>query len=246
MAGAAPHGPSTKELLKLTWDYPVYQATNDAPSDGTSVKAPREALSREDAIRYIAGKDARPLLVLRECPVCNKTDNALLTPGADNDKTLFFSRWFHCVNLPVDVIQPDHPFNVLFPDNDAEHLFVSAIDGSGKIPLESDTSRVDLWSAMGRVLAAAYVRDPSAVYRDVRSILDKLDLLDRRISDLEARKAELMESTVPDQARLRKLDAEIEETRKDIASKREEVERLARIDLRTGGARAGTPTRASR
>ncbi|MHC4894906.1 MAG: hypothetical protein ACYTFV_16500 [Planctomycetota bacterium] len=31
------------------------------------------ALSRSDALEYIAGEDPRPLLVLRECVTCNGT-----------------------------------------------------------------------------------------------------------------------------------------------------------------------------
>jgi hypothetical protein len=63
---------------------------------------------------------------VRECKVCNKTDDALLRPGAQNERTILLSRWFHCVKVPVDVLQPDHPFNALFPDTKSEHLFVSA------------------------------------------------------------------------------------------------------------------------
>lgn len=237
---AVPRGPSTKEILKLAWDYPVYQA--EQPSrDRTDVKALRQALPREEAIHYLAGNDPRPLLVLRECAVCNKTDDALLTPNGDNEKTLFFTRWFHCVKLPVDVIQADHPFNALFPDNDAEHLFVSSVDGSGKVPLEADTARVELWSAMARVLAAAYVRDPTAVYKEVHLALDKLDVLDQRLLELQGKRADLTERSTPDLAKLKRLEGEIDQAKKEIASRREEIDQLGKIELKTGAA----PLRAS-
>jgi hypothetical protein len=233
-------------VLELGWDYPVYVATAEPVSEGTSVKAKREALSREEAIRAIAGKDPRPLLVLRECALCNKTDNALLSPGTDNDKTLFLVRWFHCVKLPVDVVQPDHPFNALFPSNDAEHLFVSAADGSGKIPLESDTARVELWSAMSKVLASAYVKDPAVAYKEVRPLLEKLDMLDRRVEELETAKAEVMESTAPDRSRLRKIDQELESAEKDIAAKNKEIARLTKIEPRKTSARSAATSTADR
>jgi hypothetical protein len=236
-----PRGASTKELLKLNWDCPVYEATESPRSDNTGVKQKRQALSREDAIHVLAGKDPRPLLVLRECSFCNKTDDALLTPGGDNEKTLFLTRWFHCVKLPVDVIQSDHPFNALFPDNDAEHLFVSAVDGSGKLPLEADTSRVELWAAMGNVLAAAYAKDPTAVYKDVRLALDKLDTLDQRLLDLQGKRAELSEASTPDSSKLKKVDGEIAHATHEIAGRRAEIERLCKIDLKAGSA----PSRAS-
>ncbi|HUR28174.1 MAG TPA: hypothetical protein VM509_08300, partial [Planctomycetota bacterium] len=59
-------GQSAKGLLKLGWDYPTYQAPEKANS-GTVARALRKALTREEAFRYVAGNDPRPLLVLREC-----------------------------------------------------------------------------------------------------------------------------------------------------------------------------------
>jgi hypothetical protein len=235
-----PRGASTKEVLKLNWDYPVYAQPETPKSDHTEVKPQRQAMSRDDALRFLAGKDPRPLLVLRECSFCNKTDDALLTPGGDNEKTLFLARWFHCIRLPVDVIQADHPFNALFPDNDAEHLFVSAVDGSGKVPLESDTSRVALWTAMDNVLASAYTKDPMAIYKELPLFLDKLDVLDQRMIDLQNKRSDLTEGSTPDSSKLRKLDDEIARTKREIATRRDDIERLCKIELKAapGSSRA--------
>ena len=68
----------------------------------------RKALEWNAAIEALAGKDERPLLVMRECARCNKTDDALLQPGSDNEKVLFLARWFHCVRLPIDVLSLIH------------------------------------------------------------------------------------------------------------------------------------------
>jgi len=222
--------------LKLTWDHPVYQST-DERSDATAVKAARTALSAEQAFRFIAGNDPRPLLVLRECARCNQTDRALLAPGADNEKVLFLTRWFHCVKLPVDVVQSNHPFNALFPTNDAEHLFVAMRDGSVRIPLESDTSRVELCTAMSTVLSGSYVKDPAALYRDLHSIGDHLDMLDRRLKDLEAKRAELMESNgsgskTGDKQKIAKIESEITATQKEIDQKVASFQKSSSIQLR--------------
>jgi hypothetical protein len=179
----------------------------------------------------IAGKDPRPLLVVRECKVCNKTDDALLRPGAQNERTILLSRWFHCVKIPVDVLQPDHPFNALFPDTKSEHLFVSASDGSAKIPLESSTSRVELWASMTRTLAAAYEKDPSASTKDITRVLDKLDLLDERVSGLEKSRNDLLEGKL-DPRKLKKLEGEIDSVRKEIEKTLETIDRLSKYDLK--------------
>jgi hypothetical protein len=193
----------------------------------------RQALSRAEALAYIAGDDPRPLLVVRECAVCNKTDDALLTAGADNEKTILMSRWFHCVKLPMDVLQKDHPFNALFPDKSSEHLFVSARDGANKLPLESSTSRTELWAAMGKTLAEAYAKDPAVAQKQIAKTLDQLDVLDRRVVELEKRRDALMESeTKPDAAKIKKADDEISRTKKEIQSTLDSIQRLTKVDLK--------------
>jgi hypothetical protein len=225
-------GPTARELTRIKWDYVVY-TPETARSDDTSVQSRREALPIDTAFRTIAGTDPRPLLVLRECPVCNKTDKALLRPGADNERTIVLTRWFHCVKLPVDVIQPDQPFNLLFPTNDAEHLFVCAVDGSNRIPLESDTSRPELWAAMGKVLAAAYVRDPVAATKEILRTYDKLDALDAHIKDLEKSRNDLLENPGHlDKEKVKKLDKEVESAKKELDGEKKAIERLARIELK--------------
>ena len=226
-------GPSTKGLLKIAWDYPVYEVAEPESGAGTSVKRARERLPREQALSAIAGDDPRPLLVVRECKVCNKTDDALLRPGAQNERTILLSRWFHCVKVPVDVLQTDHPFNALFPDTKSEHLFVSAVDGTEKIPLESSTSRVELWESMSKTLSAAYAKDPTGATKDITKILDKLDLLDERVRGLERSRDDLLESSGKlDPKRLKKLEGEIDSTRKEIEKSLETIDRLSRYDLK--------------
>jgi hypothetical protein len=226
----------SRELMKLAWDYPVFVATEAPKSEGTAVKAARKALPREDAIRHIAGKDPRPLLVLRECPVCERTDDALLSKDYDNEKTLILSRWFHCVKLPTDVIKSDHPFNALFPDDETEHLFVADVDGAGRMPLESDTSRVELNASMTQVLARAYAADPMVAYKEIVRHLDRIDALDGKARDLELKKTELMETVKIDPAKVKKVDAEVTEIKAQIATERGEIEKLSKLELKPAGA----------
>ena len=83
----------------------MYVPPEEPEAKHSTAKKKRKALSREDAFKVIAGNDPRPLLVLRECKVCNGTDDALLKGGIDNERTFLLSRWFHCVKLPVDVLE---------------------------------------------------------------------------------------------------------------------------------------------
>lgn len=216
----------------------MYVETQEPRSDGTSVRAARSALPREKALAVIAGKDPRPLLVLRECARCNKTDDALLTPGYDNEKVLFLARWFHCIKLPVDVVEPEQPFHALFPSNDSEHLFVATLDGVTKLPLESDTSRPELCAAMTKILAQTYKKDPSTIFKDLHALADQLDVLDAHVKELEKKKSDLMEARGADSKlgdhgkQVQKLDAEIAGLKKEIAEKIASFQKSARIDLR--------------
>ena len=176
---------------------------------------------------------------MRECSHCNKTDDALLQPGADNEKVLFLTRWFHCVKLPVDVIHADHPFHALFPSDDAEHLFVAEPDGTTKIPLESSTSRIELCTAMSRVLIGSYAKDPTGMYKELEALADQLDGFDAHIRELKAKRSELMEShgtgsKTADKQKIAKIDAEIESIQKEIAQKVTGFDKNTKIPLKPG------------
>jgi len=228
----------------MRWDYPVYREV-DAKSDATTVKM-RKALPFDEAVKAVAGNDPRPLLVLRECKTCNKTDNALLKAGAtENEKTVLYSRWFHCVKLPMDVIQDDHPFNALFKDNDAPHFFVATRDGVDMFPLEVATSRTELWSSMTKVLTKAYKKDPTACYKDVAKDLDRLDVLDARVSDLESQKASMLESAGKlDKSKLKKVEADLATAKQEIADIAKSIEKLTRAELKPAPKAAEAPAKA--
>ena len=212
--------------------------TQQPKSDGTGVRAARSALPREKALAALAGADPRPLLVLRECARCNKTDDALLTPGYDNEKVLFLARWFHCVKLPIDVVEPVQPFHALFPSNESEHLFVATNDGALRLPLESETSRTELCAAMTRVLSQTYKKDPSTLFKELHALADQLDLLDAQIRTLNDKRAALMESRgagskgADAKKKVEKLDAEIEGLQKQIADRTAAFQKSAKIELK--------------
>lgn len=220
-----PRGASSRALLELRWEYPVYKTADEVRSTGTAPAAVRHALSREEALRFIAGNDPRPLLVLRECSVCNKTDDALLKGGPDNERTLVLSRWFHCVKLPIDVVEPDHPFNALFPNNEAEHLFVSLLDGGAKLALESDGSRTELWSSMEQVLQLAYEKSPAPTYADILKRFSTLDLLDFKVVELEAKKGLEMEGARPDRKKVEDIERDVASLKLQIDAEKAAIEK---------------------
>jgi hypothetical protein len=232
-------GVSAKAVLKLEWDYPTFKA-EEKVTTGSTARAVRRALTDEAAFRYIAGDDPRPLLVLRECEVCNGTDEALLSKGADNERTFLLSTWFHCVKLPVDVLETNHPFYELFGHDDPEHLFVAMPDGSLKVKLESQTSRTELWDAMNQVLAASYKSDPQPAVKLVQKSLDRMDVLDQKLLELRTKKNELLETEGATSKKLAKINLEIEEAKQEIAASMQAIAKASKLELKNGEAKPTT------
>ena len=207
-------GNTARAIMKLAWEYPVYVEPVVEDTGPTRAAKVRRALSREDALAYIAGTDPRPLLVLRECKTCNGTDDALLSRGnIDNERTFLLARWFHCVKLPVDVMQKDHPFHNLFNDADPEHMFMGTLDGTLHVPLESERSRVELWDTMAVVLKASYAKDPEGQVKQMQHTIDALDLLDQRIGMLEKKIDQILETDGADSKKLPKAKTELDEAK---------------------------------
>ncbi len=225
-------GPSSKGYLKMTWDYPVYTPAVVEDSTGTTARAVRKALTREEAVKYIAGDDPRPLLILRECKVCNGTDEALLKGGADNEKTFLLSAWFHCVKLPVDVMEADHPFHNMFQQEQPEHLFVCSIDGSNHNPLESQTSRTQLWKSMHGLLDAEYTKGPKSSLKKITGLLGKLDEQDARLDILLSRQEQILEEDGPESRKLKKLNGKIAKEEAALSKLNEAVQTAYRLQLK--------------
>lgn len=225
-------GPSSRHFLKMKWDYPVYAPGAGEKSTGTFSRAERKALSREEALAYIAGDDPRPLLVLRECKVCNGTDDALLKGGPDNEKTFLLSAWFHCVKLPVDVMEENHPFHALFTEKQPEHLFVCSTNGENHNALQSQTSRTELWKSMHGLLGKEYTKKPDSSLKTLQKLLDKFDAQDQRLAELTSRRDEILEEDGPKSKKLPKLATKIAKEEDQLAKLQGEASKAYRLELR--------------
>lgn len=225
-------GPSSKRYLKMTWDYPVYKSPESTSTGGTQGRQVRKALTREEAVKYIAGDDPRPLLILRECKVCNGTDDALLKTGNDNEKTFLLAAWFHCVKLPVDVMEENHPFHNMFTQDQPEHLFVCTIDGKKHQALESQTSRTELWKSMHGLLDSEYKKSPEASLKKITSLLGKLDEQDARLDLLLSKQEQILEEDGVKSRKLPKLNGKIAKQEASLAKLNDQVSKAYRLQLK--------------
>lgn len=233
------HGKTAKKLLRMQWNYPVYEVETQEGAAGadhrTGAVAVARALPLEQAFLSIAGKDPRPLLVLRECEWCNGTDDALLSKTEGNEKTLLMARWFNCVKLPTHVLKEDHPYTRLFaefPAKDMPHLFLVSRDAEIMVPLEGDQSPSELWDAMEEVLDHDYKKKPKSALRDLQKLLVDFDTLDAREAILEERMQLELEEEGPKSRKYKELREELDELQEEREDLKKDQAKLFDLGLR--------------
>ncbi len=227
-----PRGKSAKKLLKLDWDYANHPLSEQGDEGRSYAVKAGASLSFEEAVRFLAKDDPRPLLVMRECTVCSGTDRALLSTGVDNERTFLLARFFHCVKLPANVKQDDHPLRALFAATQPEHMFFCASDGSGKVSLESERSRAELWQHMSTVLEQNYQSDMGDAIRNAFKLLDRLDALDERSDQHKQELAQLREKDGPDSNKVQKAQAKLEMLERERIGLVDQIEKQSRPPLR--------------
>jgi hypothetical protein len=229
------HGKTAKTLLKMKWNYPVHQLVNLAApkaDGGTVSKRVRQALDRQVAFFEISGKDRRPLLVLRECRLCNGTDDALLSRSGGNERTLIMTRWFNCVKLPIEVLEEDHPFAQLFPEKHPPHLFVARWDGSEPLALRGDMSRSELTSHLYTMLKSEYSQPAEKTVKSIEKIISQYDVADEKIARLEIAVDDEIEKNGPDSRKLKKLFKQLKEAEAKLASLKNQEAKLSELQLK--------------
>lgn len=219
----------------MKWNYPVHQLVNlAAPKEdgGTVSKRVRRALDRQVAFFEISGKDRRPLLVLRECRLCNGTDDALLSRSGGNERTLIMTRWFNCVKLPIEVLDEDHPFAQLFPEKHPPHLFVARWDGSEPLALRGDMSRSELTSHLYTMLSSEYQQPAEKTVKSIEKIISQYDVSDEKIARLEIAVDDEIEKNGPESRKLKKLFKQLKDAEADLASLKNQEAKLSKLQLK--------------
>jgi hypothetical protein len=220
----------------LDWNFPVYtnsKQTAELAQSGTFVAERLRALPRDEAFRFVAGGDERPLLVLRECGFCKGSDDALLSTRFDNEKTVLLSKWFHVVKLPNHVLQEDHPFRNLFAESSPAHLFVATADGSTTHSLSGQQSQTELWNAMAEVLTDVYVDDPENRIQGMYRIFDQLDQLDEADERMHVKFTAELEKRGPKSSKLKKIRKGmdgLQQDRDDLLAELDELRQLERAE----------------
>jgi hypothetical protein len=167
-------------------------------------------LPREQAFAEVCGEDRRPLLVVRECAGCKGTDDALLSRRLKNERTILMTRWFRCVKLPNHVLEQDHSFRHLFAEESPPHLFVCRYDGSELVGMDGQQTQSELWKAMESLIHSEYEGRADRILKGLLRCLDGYDAIDSRTIEINRQLEDRIDRKGADDARVRKLQAQIE------------------------------------
>jgi hypothetical protein len=239
--GGAPRGipidfrrlESSKDRLKVEWQYPVYVPEVREVEEGRTTTEPlRAALPRERALVEIRAEDHRPLLVLRECTHCRGTDHALLDRRLDNEKTLILTKWFRCVKLPEHVLEEDHPFRNLFDGEKPPHLFLCRHDGTDAVTLDGQQTQSQLWDALISLIEDCYVDDPEQAVKRYLRVLDAYDSIDSRESEIRRQLEETLDDDGPRAPRVRTLQRKLDKLAKERAEVAEREKHVIALELK--------------
>ena len=230
------HGKTAKETMKLEWDYPIFgskkiKISSTMDENQTVSRRVERALVRVVAFINIAQGDLRPLLVLRECKLCNGTDDALLSSYESNEDILMMAKWFHCVKLPTSVLDETHPYYNLFNEKHPPHLFVSKWDGSEHIALKGDLSRKELTGNLYTLLGMTYHEKAKPRVKKLKKLLYLYDMLDEKIQRLEITIDDELEKRGPKSKKIAKYRSQLNKALKEMTSLKADEEQLYDMKL---------------
>ena len=130
------------------------------------------------------GDDPRPLLILRDCEGCKNKEGDLLKRTLVEERVLLATGWFHCVRFGHEVMEPDHPFHVIFEHERHPHIAMSSWDLKTFVQVHRAIPK-ELWKSMKRVLGKDYKKSAESAMKNITKLLTEYDALDDRENALQ-------------------------------------------------------------
>ncbi len=136
------------------------------------------------ALKELRGDDPRPLLILRDCEGCKNKEGDLLKRTLVEERTLLASGWFHCVRFSHEVMNPEHPYHVIFEHERHPHIAMSSWDMKTFVQVHRASPK-ELWKSMKRVLGKDYKKSPESATKNLAKLLGEYDAIDDREAALQ-------------------------------------------------------------
>jgi hypothetical protein len=174
-------GRTSKSRLEADWQTPGSAGASKQADAGRTVsgEAKDKGLSLQAALMKLRGDDPRPLLILRDCDGCKNKEGDLLKRTLVNERLLLASGWFHCVRFSHEVMNPEHPYHVIFDHERHPHIALASWDLKTFTQVHRAGAK-DVWKAMKRVIGKDYKKSPESAMKNMIKILSEYDALDDR------------------------------------------------------------------
>lgn len=221
-------GALSRDRLDLDWLHPV------PPDRGfeTSAAGP---LPLAEALDELWREDERPLLILRECRLCEGSDMPLLRRTLNNERTRLLANWFRVVRLPAHVIDNSHPFHNVFAGfgfgADLPHFFLLAHPLARPLPFTGSQTQQQLWQGLHTVLRERYQLDPVKALKRWQRLLDQFDAIEARQESWRDQLAEARAKQGPKSSRARQLRQRLEQGEAQMGVLLEREQRIRNLIL---------------
>jgi hypothetical protein len=149
--------------LDPTWEFPRVE-------DG-------DPLDFKTAFQKVQKCDARPVMLLRDCPQSDK-DLSKLSTFVDDERVGLALNWFHLVRVGPSVVDEKNVLHALM-GRGAPHMVLFTSDGSERIDMKYMPSSGELWQSAVKILRKEYKNSPEDVVSKWRKILNEFDRLDK-------------------------------------------------------------------
>jgi hypothetical protein len=158
-------GKTSTSRLNADWQEPLVSAEKN--------------LELQEALKTLRGDDPRPLLILRDCDGCKNKEGDLLKRTLLDERLLLATGWFHCVRFSHDVVNPEHPFSIIFKHERHPHIAMSSWDLKTFIQVPR-AGQKDVWKSMKRVMGKDYKKSPESAMKGIMKLLVEYDAIDDR------------------------------------------------------------------
>ena len=209
-------GKTSTSRLNADWQAPILSA--------------EKKLELQEALKELRGEDPRPLLLLRDCDGCKNKEGDLLKRTLLDERLLLATGWFHCVRFSHDVVNPEHPFSVIFEHERHPHIAMASWDMKTFVQVPR-AGQKDVWKSMKRVIGKDYKKSPESAMKGLMKVLVEYDAIDDREEALKTQistkkergktaRVKILEKELATLAEEREELIEEEETLKDLGFKK--------------------------
>lgn len=222
---------TSNQLLQIDWTYPKVLEV-EAQTEGTRAAPQMVALPLPEALVRLRGEDPRPLLLMRACAGCEDGSDEDLAQSLGSERARLLTRWFRCVWLPEDVLEPNHAYHSLFAGENPPHLLLCSATDDELIPLDGQAKRPNAVREMEKILKRDYRKSASSAVKGILRLLDEYDQIEAEELRLREQIEVEIESRGKKTSKGKRLQAKLDKLLEQKAKAEKEEDELFDLGLK--------------